>query len=200
MTSRDQSNRSGRAASGRYRIVLIAGIALLFLVFGSDTAAGQETSAPTGDQPSPGKPIYFTVGLGTGTMALAAQLGISATAPIGEFTARLAGVTEFNILGPSDNANDVALLYGLRRIEGTRWYGISGGLGFAWVAREECVGQSSFFLGCDRYEVVERQRTPGLAFQGAVGWRHISLTALGDFNSVRTFAALTLNLHVGKVR
>jgi hypothetical protein len=39
-----------------------------------------------------------------------------------------------------------------------------------------------------------------LAFQGAVGWRGISLSALGDVNSIRPFMALTLNLHIGKVR
>ena len=43
---------------------------------------------------------YLTIGLGTGTMALAGQLGFSTTLPAGEFTLRIAQVDDFNILGP----------------------------------------------------------------------------------------------------
>jgi hypothetical protein len=187
-------------ASKRPRWAVLATSAVLLLIAESGTAAGQAVNISPADQPSPPRPIYVTVGLGAGTLDLAAHVGVSVRTSDGEFTARLAALTDLTIFGPSVNANDVALLYSWRRIRGTRWAGIGGGLGVAWVAREECVRRTTGLFSCARYEVVERQWAPGFAFHGAVGWRGVSVSALGDVNAERSFAAVTLNLHIGKVR
>jgi hypothetical protein len=202
MTAWNQPAPYSVSVNEHLRIMATVSVALLLLAVGSATAAGQDGSALTGNRSSAGTPIYFTVGLGTGTKAIAGQLGASLTVPAGQITARWSGVSDFNLLGRNSSANDVALLYGLRRINGATWYGIAGGPSLAWFAEDgECLSYIGLWpiVTCSQY-VVERQRTQGLALQGAIGWRFVSVSALGDVNRVQSFAAITANLHIGKMR
>jgi hypothetical protein len=192
--------RSNDQFRGHCRIAATTGVALGLLAVGSAAVAGQD--AETADRASRGTPIYLTAGVGTGTKAIAGQLGISVAMPVGQVTARWSGVSDLDALGPSSSASDVALLFGLRRVQGTIWYGVAGGPGLVWVAQEaECLSYSGSWplYTCTRY-AVERERAPGFAFQSVVGWRFVSLSALGNVNRLESFAAVTANLHVGRTR
>jgi hypothetical protein len=185
----------------RRRMILSVATALVLPAIGS-AAAGQDSEVLTEDRSLRPTPIYVTVGLGTGTKALAGQLGVSVEVPVGQITVRSSGVSSFNTLGRNSSASDVALLYGLRRVNGHTWYSVSGGPSVAWFASDqECQSYSGSWplYICSRYDV-ERKRAAGVALHSAAGWRFVSVSALGDLNRVQSFAAITANVHIGNMR
>lgn len=148
--------------------------------------------------------VYATVGFGTGSMAVAGQAALSVHAPVGEFTLRLAGVGELNILGPSNDASDVALLYGIRRVAGTTWVSLGAGPAIARATLYGSCLQLTGWLGCGSYQVDTRSAV-GLGFDASVGWAAtrgfgLGITVLGDANGAHSFLAVTLNMQLGKVR
>lgn len=148
--------------------------------------------------------VDFAGGLGVGSREIAGQAGLSVHVPVGEFTLRTAAVSDFNILGPSDDVSDAALLYGLRRVSPLGW--VSFGIGPAIVhsnVHGRCIGSVNF-LGCTEY-AWDRRKTTGLAFQATAGWAPLvslglGVTVAGDVNPAQPFLAVTLNLHLGVLR
>lgn len=148
--------------------------------------------------------IDLTGGLGVGSRAIAGQASLSVHVPFGEFTLRTAGVSDFAIFGPTDDASDVALLYGLRSVSPHGW--VSFGIGPAVVhanTHGRCIGSVNWF-GCTEY-VWYRPRHTGLALQGTAGWAPLvslglGVTVAGDVNAGDSFFAVTLNLHLGILR
>ena len=145
-------------------------------------------------------PIYLTAGLGPASAGIGGQVALSVHASFGELTLRTAGVTELDLFGPGDNnASDVALLYGVRRIDGRRWVSVAAGPSVSWTTRHECVDTSPGFF-CGEWAVADRTFRPGLAVQAVAGWRATSISVLLDANAARSFAALTVNVHLGRLR
>ena len=152
------------------------------------------------EAPARPRPLMFaTLGLGGGSLGFAAQLGISAHMPFGELTLRYAEVSEFNVFGPSDSVNDVALLYGYRRVKGRRWFSTTMGPALAGRKVHQCVPLPDDPYSCESYAATT-QRRAGIGFQGTAGWRHVSVSALGNVNTLSSFVGATLNVHLGRVR
>lgn len=81
------------------------------------------------------KALYYTLGIGTGTLDLGAQFGLTVDFPAGEFTLRHA-FSETFVFGTPDRVNDISVLFGLRRANGMIWYDLAGGLGIVWAQME----------------------------------------------------------------
>lgn len=146
--------------------------------------------------------VDLSVGSGAGTGALAAQLSLAAGRRKWDVIVRFAGTTDFNLFGPNASQEDFAVLYG-RRLDNPRsWYRVAAGAGQVLALRsgdaEEC-----FFIFCS-YERLS-EKTLGLAVQADAVWAPLSafgvgLGAFGNLNSAASFAGLTLNLHLGRIR
>lgn len=130
------------------------------------------------------KALYVTAGIGPSTLFIAGHIGLTIDIPTGEFTLRYADLEEFCFGDRCRGVSDISLLYGLRRTKGWIWYDLAGGIGRVWSTEIDWKGESGM----------------GFAFQSTFGWRGIGISGLGNINGVRSIAAVTLNLHIGKLR
>lgn len=146
--------------------------------------------------------VDLSVGAGVGTPALAGQLSLAAGKRNWDVIVRFAGTTDFNLFGPSASQEDSAVLYGRRRDNARSWYRVAAGVGQVLAVRsgdaEDC-----FFIFCS-YERLS-EKTLGLAVQADAVWAPLSalglgVGAFGNLNSAASFAGLTINLHLGRIR
>ena len=146
--------------------------------------------------------VFVSLGGGVGTHDMAGQLSLSVAFGRHHLVVRTAGTVEFAIFAPGRSTDDVALLYGRRHGAGKSWVRLAGGPSVVTV-RDPGAGYDCYWFACS-YDIRE-ESTLGLALQADAVWAPVSglglgITASGNLNPKDPFAALTLGVHLGKVR
>lgn len=160
---------------------------------------GQEGNEPTR--------LFLSAGAGMGSHGTL-QGSLSISDRTGEYILRGAmgfdlafgglfgsGGDDFAIEGFTKELSELALLYGRRARWDRGWARVALGVGWTTIADPDPVGPG------------EEPATSafGVAGLAGVAWPlsrsfGLGLTGLGNLNDLRSFAALTLSLHVGRVR
>ena len=157
-------------------------------------------------QPEPataeGARVFGALGLGVSSEGIGGVVSLSLHRSRTVFILRTSGASGFEIISPSDYAEDYALLLG-RVVDGSIGW-VSGALGPA-VARVERFGEGydCWWFACS-YDS-ERTTALGLAFQADAVWTPagflgLGLSAFGNLNPDMSYAGFALGLHLGRVR
>lgn len=162
-------------------------------------ALGHAATARCGDL------VFVNGGLGAGGPGIAGTLSLNVVRGETAYGLRTAGVSEFEIFGPSpsESATDFALLIG--RASRSR-HGLSyamAGLGVVHSIRRGRMTQPAIWFVGPQHERIQRT-TLGLPFEaGAIlhaGVIGLGVSLFGDFNPAQSFLGVALNVQLGKMR
>ena len=182
--------------------VVALGTFILSVTLASPEANAQAASAPTssvirvsamGGLGWPPAPVEHN---------LASHLGLSINRGAHDLTLRLAETIHFEILGPDiEGSGETALLYGVRSRASRSWIRASAGIGRVRLGRD-----CDQILLCALYGYPrETSRHWGFAWQADAVWAlaasfGLGAALLGNVNARKSFAAVTVAVHVGQLR
>ena len=181
------------------RVTPVIGIALMLVAVSSPGLRAQAAEDPTGGTEVR---VDVSLGLGPGSYGVGGQFALGVSTPVGEFIARSAGTSEFNILSMSESAADLALLYGRRKSGSRGWVRAAAGPAVAESIRAGPVVSCSFIF-CNHEPI--KSYTAGLAVQGDAVWAVVPAFGLGaslfaNLNPQASFGGMTVGVWVGSLR
>ena len=167
-------------------------------------AALLAATAPISAQTTSRSPSGFVggLGIGGGSLGLAAEAYLGAATTIGTFLARAAGTTDLDTSqSVSDSSSDLAVLYGFTSTPETGpWIRFAAGPAFVRTVRRGARRTQSTSRSFSSFTESEASETVGLALQLTLAWgqeRAVGLGVLGNLNSEGSFAAALVSLHLG---
>jgi hypothetical protein len=188
---------------GFARCTTVAALATLLMAASLAPAVAQDVVSRPAVDAADGVEVFGTLGLGVASEGVGGVLSLSRHSSRNVFGLRASGASEFEILSPSDSAEDYALLFG--RVHAGRGGWVRAAIGPAVVrARRFGRGYDCSWFVCSSYEE-QSTTTLGLALQTDAVWAlgrtvGLGLTGFGSVNPEMSYAGLALALHLGMVR
>lgn len=144
------------------------------------------------------KALNLSGGLGFGDLGFGYQLDFAANFRFGVIGLRHVSFHQM-LVDPGDSVGDFAVMYGYKNQKNHSWGSLRGGLGLSQFIERECTEYAnngdSLFGNCKSHSSNFNWGV-GMAFEGAIGYRLISLNLVGDINTVKSFWGLLLNFNI----